>query len=296
MSIKTFLKIIEPKTFGASVLPVWYGSVFSWYYFEKMSFVNLFFLTIGMMLVQGATNMINDYFDHQRESGAIYKVDEKALASGEVSLAQLKRLIEIFLAMALLIGVMYSVLYSGWIFLIIIMASLVMFAYSSGPMPLCYTPFGEVAAGITMGLGITGTVIFIQSGYVGINTLWVSLPTVFFVSALLLANNLSDWREDQIEGRKTTVILLGEQLATYLWLGLLIGMSLTSGSLVYLGLWPMTGFILTLLPLYTSGIFKTAKLEKNRNNKRFLMGSTSRQGLSFHLIAMFALIISRILS
>lgn len=289
MQIKTVIKLIEPKTFGASVIPVVYGSVFSWYSYGKMNLLNLVILMLGMMLVQGATNMINDYFDHQRERGATDKADEKALSSGDISLKELAKLIKIFVGAALIIGILYSMQYSWWILLVIVLASAVLVGYSAGPLPLCYTPFGELAAGLTMGFGITATVIFIQSGEFSTGTLLACLPTVLFISALLLANNLSDWREDVKEGRKTTVILMGERNASVLWLSLLMGMSVVSGALSYMGIWPISAAVLSVLSLPVSGIFKAVRVEKIRKNKGMLMGSTSKQGMMFHFIVILTL-------
>ncbi len=63
-----------------------------------------------------------------------------------------------------------------------------------------------------MGIGITTTVIYIQSGIFNINTILVAVPTVLFISTILLTNNLSDMEEDRESGRKTLPIMIGKKM------------------------------------------------------------------------------------
>lgn len=283
MSLKTIIKLAEPKTFSASLLPVLLASIYSFMAFNHFSLVKYVFLSIGMMLVQAATNMINDYFDFKRQSDSETKADEKALASGEVTLRQLKKLILAFIAMALTIGFYYAFTESLWILLVIAISMTVSYFYSGGKRPLSHTSFGEIAAGLTMGFGIIPTVIFIQSGVFSLATVATAIPTVLFIAALLLANNLSDHQEDVQAGRRTSVILMGTEKATWLWLTLMLGMYVTTAVLSFLGVYDYLVLLAVVIALPTKGIYLFKITEKVRANKGLLMGTTNKIGMFYHV-------------
>lgn len=289
MTFKTLIRLAEPKTFSASFLPVFYGSALAFAHNGQFSLPYLILLLFGMALVQGATNMINDYYDHKRSADQAEKADEKALVSGEVSPDQLKRLIQLFVAAALSIGVYFAYGHSWWILAVMAAAIIVLFSYSAGPKPLCYTPFGEAAAGLTMGLGITVTVTFIQSGWFGPETILAALPTVDFISSLLLANNLSDWQEDLIAGRKTSVILLGSNRAAWLWVMLMAAMPALAVLLAFLGVYSLWTLAAILLAFPYGKLAVVLKAPKERQFKGLMMGTTTQIGLRYHLAAVIML-------
>lgn len=258
-----------------------------------MSFIKLFWLSIGMCLVQGATNMLNDYYDYKRQADKEALADEKALVSGEVSPSDIKKLIVLFIVGALSIGVYYSATMSWWILLVIVLAMTVLYLYSAGPRPICYTPFGETAAGITMGFGITTTSIFIQSQVFSLGTVLAAVPTAIFIGALLLANNLSDWQADLEAGRRTSVICLGVKRATDLWGGLMVLMLLLSVLYTFFGLFTGPALLLVLISFPYKAFEKATRAEKVRQNKGLLMGVTSQIGLKYHLSIIAGLLLTK---
>lgn len=291
MTLKTLIKLAEPKTFSASLLPVFYGSAFAYAHY---GFFNLFYfglLCVGMMLVQGATNMINDYYDYKRMADQSDRADEKALASGEVTLSKLKQTIFVFVAAALGIGLYFAATINWWILAVIVVAMTVLTTYSTGPKPICYTPFGEAAAGLVMGMGITSTVIFIQSGVFNALTILVALPTVCFISGLLMANNLADWQEDLLAGRKTSVILLGAEKASMLWVALMMCMLLLSAVLTGIGAYSVWVLVALILTFPYRQLLLVLKAEKQREKKGLLMGTTTIVGLRYHAVLILMLLI-----
>lgn len=283
MNIRTIIKLAEPKTFTASVLPVCLASVYSYMAFNTFSVVKFVMLCIGVMLVQAATNMINDYFDFSRASDTGEKTDEKALVSGDITLSGLKKLIGLTILLALSIGFYYAFTESLWILLVIAISMGVSYWYSGTSRPLCHTPFGEMAAGLTMGFGIIPTVIFIQSGVLSLSTIAVAVPTVLFIAALLLSNNLSDHEQDLISGRKTSVICLGVTQGTWLWMSLILGMYVVTAVLSFMGIYDYLILLAAIIALPTKGIYLFKVTDKKRANKGILMGTTSKIGIFYHV-------------
>lgn len=294
--MRTLFKLIEPRTFTASLLPVIYASVYAYTSFDRFSWIRLFFLSLGMVLVQGATNMLNDYYDFKRAADQAHLADEKALVSGEVTPKQLKRIIQLFIGGALTIGLYYSATMSWWIFLVIVVAMTVLYYYSAGPSPICYTPFGETAAGLTMGFGITVTSIYIQSGVFNLETVLVSVPMVIFIGALLMANNLSDWEADTKAGRRTSVILIGTERAGKIWIALLASMLFIAGVLTLMNLYSPLTLILILALFPYKQLNQAGLAAKIRNHKGLFMRTASMVGLRFHLAAIIGLLALKLVS
>lgn len=88
--------------------------------------------------------------------------------------------------------------------------------YTGGPLPIAYTPFGEIVAGFFMGVLIILISFYIQTGLITLMSVLISIPISILVGAILLSNNIRDLDGDKRSGRKTLAILLGRQRAIYL--------------------------------------------------------------------------------
>ena len=157
--------------------------------------------------------------------------------------------------------------------LLLVMGRVVCFIgvfYTFGPIPLSRMPLGEVFSGVTMGLGIFAITIYINTidqkvfylaldfangtfGLVG--NLWAvcaivlaSLPLIFTIADIMLANNLRDLEADIENHRYTLVYYIGREAGIRLFQG----MMLASYAAILLGLlfglfqWPILLVFLTL--------------------------------------------------
>ncbi|GAA3320132.1 hypothetical protein GCM10020331_029850 [Ectobacillus funiculus] len=117
-----------------------------------------------------------------------------------------------FFAASMLIGIYICIHSSWWLALIGLLSMAVgYFFYTGGPLPIAYTPFGEVTAGLFMGVIIIGLAFFIQTGTIVPEIIILSVPTSILIGAILLSNNIRDLDGDQENGRKTLAILVGRQ-------------------------------------------------------------------------------------
>jgi len=114
-----------------------------------------------------------------------------------------------FFAAAMLIGVYICMNSSWWLAAVGTVCMAAGYFYTGGPIPIAYTPFGELAAGFFMGLVIILISFFIQTGEVTVVPVVVSIPIAILVGSILLANNIRDLDGDRKHGRKTLAILAG---------------------------------------------------------------------------------------
>lgn len=290
MRVKTVLKLMDVRTLVASFIPVTYGSVLSWYMKGRFSVVYLMLMLLGMILIQSAANMLNDYADYKREADTESKGEEKVLVNGEMSAKNVLMLLILYILMAFTIGIYLACCTSWWILAVILAGTLVVILYSTGPYPICYTPFGELAAGFSMGMVVVCSVFYIQAGFIDLKVIIAGIPTFIFVAMILMSNNLSDWIEDKQAGRKTLVILIGTKKAEKIWLAMFVFMYATGVLLCLLKVFPLV-LILVLLAVFPYKVFKTfIDTPKTNKYKPLIMKFSAVSGIRFHVSTMITLI------
>jgi len=211
--VQAWYRATRPRVFTASFVPM--GVAAAAALGDGVFQLGFFVLAlIGVMLLQTAANLVNEYYDYIRGSDEL-KVAGQGMAIKNYGLTPREVGIGALLALVGggLIG-LYLLTQSGpalwWIG---IGGALVAVTYTAGPFPLAYNGLGEVAAGIFM-----GPMVVVGAYYVMAKTippyLWpVSLPIALMVAAILHANNLRDLEADRAANKRTLVVLLGRDIA-----------------------------------------------------------------------------------
>lgn len=292
MSFKSIIKLMDIKTLIAGTVPVILGSIYSLYAFKKFNVLYFTLLIFAMILIQSSTNMINDYFDFKRGADNGKSSNEKVLISGEITSHQVLFIVAIYEFTALGIGVFIADQTSYYILLVAAVGGAVSVLYAFGPLPISYTPIGEVVSGITMGIGITITVIYIQSNVVTLNTVLVAVPTALFIGTILLSNNLSDLTEDKKVGRETLPIVIGIKNTEKLWIINVVSLIILTYILVIIHIYPIIVLVsVTLLFPYKS-VYNFLSYDKNICTKSRTMGIIAKVGLGYHIAVSIGLVIS----
>ncbi|ALS02468.1 1,4-dihydroxy-2-naphthoate prenyltransferase [Enterococcus silesiacus] len=233
MSLKVFLQVVEIQTKLASLFPFAVGVLFSIAYFNQfqIGYTVLFF--IGMLVFDMATTAINNYMDFKKAKSEVYKYEENIIGSSGIAPTLVRNMIFGMIAFSAVIGIFLTVK-TGWLFLV--MGGVCCFIgifYTFGPIPLSRMPLGEVFSGFTMGLGIFAMTIYLnvqenrpfyllldwQRGTFALTgnlwavlaIIWASLPMVFTIANIMLANNLRDLDTDIENHRYTLVYYIGRE-------------------------------------------------------------------------------------
>lgn len=207
-------RLLRPHTLTASFIPVFVGTMFA--YLTENKFKTALFLAMlfASILIQAATNMFNEYYDYVRGLD-----NEKSVGIGGtivrdgIAPKTVLRLAYAFFAVAIVLGIYICLASSWWIAVIGAISMLIGYLYTGGPIPIAYTPFGELFAGILMGTVIIAISFFIQTGHITFDVMLISIPIAIFIGAILLANNIRDLDGDKENGRKTIAILIGRKNA-----------------------------------------------------------------------------------
>ncbi len=230
---KVLWKLTRPHTLTASFVPVFIGTVYAMFY-VKVDILVFIAMLMACLWIQIATNVFNEYYDFKRGldtegsvgiGGAIVNYGMKPKSVLRLALGSY--------GLAILFGIYICMNSSWWLALIGLGGMAIGYLYTGGPYPIAYTPFGELFSGLCMGSGFVLISFYIQTNTVNIQSILLSIPIAILVGAINLSNNIRDIEEDQKGGRKTLVILLGQNRAisflaflfsvAYIWvLGLVV--------------------------------------------------------------------------
>ncbi len=235
---KIWWQLTRPHTLTAAFVPVLLGTAFALQYTD---FDLLLFLAMlaACLLIQAATNMFNEYYDYKRGLDTERSVGiGGAIVRNGVKPSTVINLAFSLYGIALLLGFYLCMNSSWWLALIGAICMATGYFYTGGPMPIAYTPFGEIVAGLFMGLIIILISFYIQTGFINVESILISIPISILVGSILLANNIRDLEGDKENGRKTLAILLGRKgavvllasmfIVSYFWIILLILLGETS--------------------------------------------------------------------
>ncbi|MEH7013673.1 1,4-dihydroxy-2-naphthoate polyprenyltransferase [Neobacillus niacini] len=209
-------QMTRPHTLTAAFVPVLLGTALALSH-GKIHFGLFFAMLFASLLIQAATNMFNEYYDYKRGLDNEHSVG----IGGTIVRDGIKPKTVMILALslygiALLIGVYICINSSWWLALVGLICMSVGYLYSGGPLPIAYTPFGELFSGFFMGMLIILITFFIQTGTVTSTSILISVPILVLVGAINFSNNIRDLEGDKENGRKTLAILVGKKKAVNL--------------------------------------------------------------------------------
>lgn len=187
------------------------------YHYHHVNLGETFLLMLSAICFHLAVNGHNQLSDYRRyqNSTTIQDSTNNIIKRFAISIPWAYSVLGILLLIFLISG-LYLAYLSGWSLLLLGGVSfLVGYCYSGGPYPLLNPPLGELLSGLAMGLNIVllGVYINIYNAPTYDNWFWltggiVSLPAVFTIANIMLANNICDKDEDVVIGRKTLAYYL----------------------------------------------------------------------------------------
>ncbi|MGG3466455.1 1,4-dihydroxy-2-naphthoate polyprenyltransferase [Neobacillus pocheonensis] len=234
-------QLTRPHTLTAAFVPVLLGTALA-LKSGKIHFGLFFAMLIASLLIQAATNMFNEYFDFKRglDNEHSVGIGGTIVRDGIKPKTVLQLALSLY-GISLLLGV-YICMNTSWMLALVgLICMSVGYLYSGGPLPIAYTPFGELFSGFFMGMLIILISFFIQTGSVNSTSILISIPIMVLVGAINFSNNIRDLEGDKENGRKTLAILLGKNKAIY-WL---------AGMFIFSYVWVVGLIISDVAPIWT---------------------------------------------
>ncbi len=272
MSFSTFLKFVEIRTKIASLFPFIVGCLFVIYRYDIFQPLNTVIFFAAMLIFDLTTTAINNYMDYRKASSEAYRQEKNIIGQEAIQERVVITTIIGLLVIATALGIWLVVRTDLLVLLIGMVCFGIGIFYTFGPIPLSRMPLGEVFSGLTMGFGIIFLTVYVNAFDQGIvQLIWegrlvsveadlillieiglISLPCIFTIANLMLANNICDLEEDIANHRYTLPFYIGKKYAIWLFDGLYLASFLAILTAVIFHILP-TVMLLTFivaLPVY----------------------------------------------
>lgn len=240
----------RPRVFVASFVPLGIAAVIA---IDDGVFHSLYWLLslIGVMLLQTAANLINEYADYKRGADTLKEAGQSMVIKNEVlSPEEVRNGAVASVVAGSLIGLFLLANSGPLLWVIGISGVLLAITYTAGPFPLAYHGLGEVAAGVGMGpMIVLGAYYVMQpdiSAQKALELVLISLPVLFSTAAILHANNIRDLDADRSANKRTLAVRFGRDAARKEYALLWIGVYGVQVALIIAGLVPVTTLLTAL--------------------------------------------------
>jgi 1,4-dihydroxy-2-naphthoate octaprenyltransferase len=224
VSLAAFLKLVEIRTKIASFTPFLLGNLYLLYQYSNFNRFNFILLFFSILCVDMGTTAVNNYQDFlraEKKEGYNYE-KHNAVVNYNLSKKTVKTIIFILFFLAVVSGLLLYLNSDVIVLLIGVISFIIGILYTSGPIPISRTPLGEVFSGFTMGFFITFLAVYVhnlnlinlvlKSGLLIIELKFLeiskilifSLPLIFGIANIMLANNICDIKDD-LENKRYTL-------------------------------------------------------------------------------------------
>lgn len=210
--IRTWVLAARPKTLSAAIVPVMMAAALA----PEIIWSYLWCALIGAVLIQIATNFINDALDFKKGADTGERLGPlRVTQAGLISADAVMRAAAVCLFLAALCGI--PLIYrGGWPMLIVGLLSLAMaYAYTGGPYPLAYKGLGELFVILFFGLAAVGGTFYVLTLQLTQSALLAGFAAGSLATVLLVINNLRDVESDRKSAKLTLAVRFGERFARF---------------------------------------------------------------------------------
>ena len=209
----------RPRTLSAAIAPVFIatalaGSEFNWFR-AALALKVAVWLQIGV-------NYANDYSDGVKGTDDNRIGPTRLVASGLASAKAVKSAAFISFGIASVAGVWLSLLTSPLLILIGILAIAAAWGYTGGKNPYGYSGLGEVSVFTFFGLVATIGTYYVQTEKITVLSFIAAIPMGALACAILSINNIRDRAQDELVGKRTFAVRVGDTNARRAFVSLLI--------------------------------------------------------------------------
>ena len=209
----------RPRTLPAAIAPVLVATT--------LAGSNADFAMAGLALVvslalQVGVNYANDYSDGIKGTDDNRVGPTRLVASGLASAKSVKQAAFISFAVAAAVGSVLAYSTSLWLVAVGAAAIFAAWTYTGSKRPYGYLGLGEISVFLFFGLVATMGSYYVQTQEITWQSFIVAIPMGCLACAILAINNLRDRAQDELFGKRTLAVRLGDSRARKLFIALLL--------------------------------------------------------------------------
>jgi 1,4-dihydroxy-2-naphthoate octaprenyltransferase len=209
-------------------------------------------ITLGLLLAHATNNLLNDYTDYVRgvDKDNYFRAQygPQPLEHGLMTRGQLLTYAAVTGLLALITGLAAILLRGGYTWLFLVLGAFFVLFYT---FPLKYIALGEISVLVVWGPLMIGGGYYVITGAWDWNVVLASLPYALGVTTVIFGKHIDKFEEDKAKGIHTLPVLLGERLARYIVIGMVVLQYLLVVYLVLTGFFtPLMLVVFLSVPLF----------------------------------------------
>ena len=209
----------RPRTLPAAVAPVLVATAYAGSNYSPIRALSALLVSLSLQI---GVNYANDYSDGIRGTDDSRIGPVRLTASGLASAKSVRTAAFISFLFAALVGLTLAATTSWWIVLVGAGAINAAWGYTGGAKPYGYVGLGEISVFIFFGIVATVGSYYVQLEELNLQIFIIAVPMGSLACAILAINNLRDRAQDELVGKKTLAVRLGDTGARRLYIALLI--------------------------------------------------------------------------
>lgn len=235
----------RPRTLAAAIAPVVVATAYAGNLWQPLPAALALLVSLSLQI---GVNFANDYSDGIRGTDDSRIGPIRLTASGLASAKSVKNAAFISFFFAAIAGLALALQTSWWLIAVGALAIAAAWGYTGGSSPYGYKGLGDISVFLFFGIVATVGSYYVQTEELNLQIFVVSIPMGSLACAILAINNLRDRAQDELVGKRTMAVRLGDKGARALYISLLISAHLFA----LLTFEPFALFTLLALPLSTS--------------------------------------------
>ena len=228
-SLKTWIAAARLRTLPLALASILLGSFLAAFY-GRFNTVVLVLSIVTAICYQVLSNFANDLGDGLKGTDANRKGEKRTIASGLISIPQMKRAVILFSVLSFVFGTWLSILATAilptWVTLMFVglgvAAIIAALGYTMGSKAYGYSGFGDLFVVIFFGwVGVIGS-FFLHVKYFNPLIILPATAVGLLATGVLNLNNMRDLETDQEAGKNTLVVRMGRTAAKVYHIVLLV--------------------------------------------------------------------------
>ncbi len=274
----------RPRTLPAAIAPVLVATSLAG---SEANFAMAGLALVVSLALQVGVNYANDYSDGIKGTDDNRVGPTRLVASSLASAKSVKQAAFISFAVAAVVGLVLAQLTSLWLIAVGAAAIFAAWTYTGSKRPYGYLGLGEISVFLFFGLVATIGSYYVQTERLTWQSFVVAIPMGLLACALLAINNLRDRAQDELVGKRTLAVRLGDSGARKLFIGLLLIAHLVTIAI------PAENTLLTLI-LLPQTIVIAKKVREGATGAALipLLGKTGQLQLWFAVALSLALVLN----
>jgi len=282
-SLSIWVSGARPRTLPAAVAPVLVASALAGSAFNPVTAALALLVSLSLQI---GVNYANDYSDGIRGTDNDRIGPSRITAGGLAKPSQVKSAAFISFGVAAVAGLGLAITTSWWLIAVGAISIAAAWGYTGGKNPYGYMGLGEIFVFIFFGLVATVGSFYVQAEEITAQSILAGVIVGSLACAILVINNIRDRAKDEVVGKRTLAVRLGDKRSRSLYSALVIApYVLTAGFGT-----PWTWLTILTLPM-TISILKALRSGIQGVDLIALLGKTGKLQMLFCLALSLALII-----